>query len=412
VKVAYVVSRFPHVSETFIVRELNELAAAGEFELSLYSLFAAVDPTVHPSARRWVAALRRGRPRGAAAGVARWLLRRPLRTASTAVQIVRAFARSPALMARSLVAFAVAAGHASEIRALGTEHVHAHFATYPALAAWTIWRLTGVGYSFTAHAHDIYGDRSFLARLLRDARFAVAISDYNRRLLERHGGEGTPLHVVHCGVDPDAYAYRPRMPPKHGPVRCLCVASLQEYKGHRHLLDALACGGTQIGRVELDLVGRGELRDPLEQRVAELGLSERVRFHGALTEPEVADLLSRAHLFVLASIVVRRTGFMEGIPVSLMEAMAVGVPVVGSRISGIPELVRDGETGLLAEAQDAAGLHAAVERVLCEDGASTRARLDAARRLVEAQFDVRASGRAMGTLIAAQATGVRRGDHQ
>ena len=402
-RVAYVVSRFPHVSETFIVRELNAVSASEEIDVELFSLFAPVDPTVHPSAERWVAGLHRGGRRRALAGLAFWLRRRPVRTLSCVAAIVRAFRRRPALLARSLVAFAIGAGHAASIRRLRIEHVHAHFASYPALAAWTIWRLTGVGYSFTAHAHDIYVDRSFLARLLRDARFAVPISDYNRRLMERYDAAGTPLHVVHCGVDPDRYAYAPRTPPAAGPVRVLCVASLQEYKGHRFLLDALARGGVDLDRVELDLVGRGELRGELEARAARLGLGDRVRFHGGLTEPEVAALLARADVFVLPSIVVRRTGFMEGIPVSLMEAMAVGVPVVTTRISGIPELVRDGVTGLLVEPEDPAALAAAICRVIGE-GEALGPRLDAARALVEAQFDLRASGLAMGSLIAAQAS--------
>jgi glycosyltransferase involved in cell wall biosynthesis len=407
VKVAYVVSRFPHVSETFIVRELNAVDACGELEIELFSLFGAVDATVHPAARRWVAELHPGGRRRAVAGLSTWMVRRPLRTLSSAALIVRAFVRKPGLMVRSLVAFAIATGHAAQVRRLGVLHVHAHYATYPALAAWTISRLTGVGYSFTAHAHDIYVDRSFLPRLLRDASFAAPISGYNRRLLERSGGERTPLHVVHCGVDPAAYAFVPRTPPSAGPVRVLCVASLQEYKGHRNMLDALALGGPAVDRVELDLVGRGELREALERQAAKLGLGERVRFHGALTEPEVTDLLQRAHAFVLPSIVLP-SGFMEGIPVSLMEAMACGVPVIATRISGIPELVRDGETGVLAEPGDAAGLAAAIEGLLSAGEDAMRARLAAARGLVEEQFDLRASGRTMNALLV-EAAGLSRG---
>ncbi len=406
-RVAYVVSRFPHVSETFIVRELNAVAAGGEVDVELFSLFAPVDATVHPAAERWVAALHPGGRCRALAGLTYWLARRPLRTLSSAARIAVAFRRRPDLMARSLAAFAIGAGHASSTRRLRIDHVHAHFASYPAIAAWTIRRLTGVGYSFTAHAHDIYVDRSFLAALLCDARFAVTISDYNRRLMERYDDAGTPLHVVHCGVDPERYVYAPRSPPVRGPVRVLCVASLQEYKGHRFLLDALARGGPGLDRVELDLVGRGELHDALRKRAAQLGLGGHVRFHGGLTEPAVAELLARAHVFVLPSIVVARSGFQEGIPVSLMEAMAVGVPVVTTRISGIPELVRDGETGLLVAPEDPAALAAAMQRVIAEPVPALRARLDAARALVEASFDVRASGSTMGALLAAQAPAAR-----
>jgi glycosyltransferase involved in cell wall biosynthesis len=137
--------------------------------------------------------------------------------------------------------------------------------------------------------------------------------------------------------------------------------------------------------VELDLVGPGALRGQLEALAADLGLGDRVRFHGALPEPEVAALLDRADLFVLASIV-ERSGFMEGIPVALMEALAAGVPVVATRLSGVPELVRDGVTGLLAEPGDAASLRDALERAISEPDAARR-RAAAGRELVEREFD-------------------------
>jgi len=134
-------------------------------------------------------------------------------------------------------------------------------------------RLTGIPYSFTAHAHDLYLDQSFLETLVRDADFAVAISEFNRDFMRAHLGcrGDTPLHVVHCGVDLDTYAFRPRVPPVTGGVRALCVASLQEYKGHRVLFEALARAGGALDRVEVDLVGSGKLRAELERqrRVAE-----------------------------------------------------------------------------------------------------------------------------------------------
>jgi glycosyltransferase involved in cell wall biosynthesis len=384
-KVAYMVSRFPHVTETFIVRELNGVDAATDLELELFSLFPAVDATLHPAASGWVGRLRRGSPWGALRGPAWWLCRRPGALATTAAIVTRAFARRPRRLVRALVTVAVASDHARAVRRLGIEHVHAHFANYPALAAWTVARLAGPTYSFTAHAHDIFRDQSFLPRLLADARFVVTISDFNRAFLARYNPAGTPVHVVHCGVDPAFAQPRVRAAPEQGPVRALCVASLEEKKGHRVLLRALADGGDALARVELDLVGPGALRGELEALAADLGLGDRVRFHGALPEPEVAALLDRADLFVLASIV-ERSGFMEGIPVALMEALAAGVPVVATRLSGVPELVRDGETGLLAEPGDAASLRDALERAISEPEAARR-RAAAGRELVEREFD-------------------------
>ena len=396
-KIAYVVSRFPTVTETFVVRELTEVDMAADLQIELFSLFPAVEAPVHPAARDWLTRLHRGSARGALRGPAWWLVHRPLTLLRIVAVVTRAFARKPGRLARALVTVAVASDHARTIRRLGVEHTHAHFANYPALAAWTMARLTDSTYSFTAHAHDIFRDQSFLSRLIGDARLVVTISSFNRQFLARYNATGTPVHVVHCGVDPDAWPMREAVAPTAGPLRALCVAALEEKKGHRVLLHALAEAGDRLGRLELDLVGPGALRDELEGLALALGLGRRVRFHGPLTEPDVAQLLRRADLVVLPSIVAR-SGFMEGIPVALMEALAVGVPVVATRLSGVPELVRDGETGLLAEPGDAADLSSALERTIADPHAAARRAL-AGRSLVERQFDARVSAERLAALL-------------
>jgi len=402
-RVAYIVSRFPHVTETFVVRELNGVDATADLDVELFSLFPATDDTLHPAARGWIARLHHGSAWGALRGLAWWLCRCPGTLLGSAAIVGRAFARKPARLARALVTVALASDHARTMGKLSVEHVHAHFANYPALAAWTVARLAGPTYSFTAHAHDIFRDQSFLRRLITDARFVVTISQFNREFLARYNPAGTPVHVVHCGVDPAVWSVRLRAVPPQGPVRALCVASLEEKKGHSVLLRALAAqDGGRLERIELDLVGPGALRAELEALARELGLGDRVRFHGALAEPEVAALLDRADLFVLPSIVAR-SGFMEGIPVALMEALASGVPVVATRLSGVPELVRDGETGLLAEPGDSASLRAALERALGDPG-DARRRAAAGRALVEHAFDARASAIRIAELIRADDT--------
>jgi colanic acid/amylovoran biosynthesis glycosyltransferase len=394
-RVAYLVSRFPHVSETFIVRELTAVARQG-VDVTLLSLFPPVDPTVHPAARPWLAVVHRPRPPAALAALGWWARRRPLRLAGAVLRATGGYVRRPALLVRALVTLALGAAHARRLVEGRIDHVHAHYATYPLLAAWLCHRLTGTTYSFTAHAHDLFVDQSFLRTRVSEARFAVAISEYNRRFLLSHTDGRTPIHVVHCGVDPTAYRYRPRAP-STGHARALCVASLQEYKGHEVLLRALADGGPQLARLELDLVGSGPLRGDLERLAGALALASRVRFHGALSEPEVAQLLDRADCAVLASIV-GSNGQMEGIPVALMEALAAGVPVVATRLSGVPELIRDGETGLLAEPGSVADLRCAL-RALLADPAGALARAEAGRRLVEAEYDVRASAARLAALL-------------
>lgn len=395
--VAYLVSRFPHVSETFIVREINALEAEGRLRVELGSLFPPVDATVHDAARSWIDRLSRPSAVEAARDLGWWALRRPLRLATTVAAVVATHRHSPRILVRAVATVPLAAAHARRLRSQAVEHVHAHYATYPALAAWICRRLAGLGYSFTAHAHDLYVDQSMLDRKVADAAFVVTVSEFNRRLLVERGADPARVELVHCGIDPRAYAYRPRRPPASGPVRALCVASLQEYKGHAVLLEALA-SAPELARVELDLVGGGGLQGALERRVRELGLADRVRFHGSVPEEEVRDFMARADLLVLPSIVAR-DGQMEGLPVVLMEALACGLCPVATRLSGIPEIVEDGITGLLAEPGDPVSLRRALERAVA--GADFDA--GAGRALVEAEFDVHRSARRLGELLTAGA---------
>lgn len=399
-KVAYLVSRFPHVSETFIVRELDAVAARPGLDLELLALFPPVDSTVHPRARPWLERLRRPSVGDGIAALVWWACRRPGPLAASVALVVGGYVRRPSLLARALATLPLAAAHARFVRLRRVDHVHAHYATYPLLAAWLCHRLTGVPYSVTVHAHDIFVDRSFLEPRLEEAAFVVAISEYNRQFLRARGSpRQTPVHVVHCGVEPAAYPFRPRLPSSTRPVRALCVASLQEYKGHRVLLQALAGAGNRLAHVRLDVVGEGPARAELEQLATDLGVEARVRFHGSLPEPAVADLLAAADLFVLPS-VVARNGQREGLPVVLIEALAAGVPVVATRLSGVPELIRDESTGLLAEPGDPASLARSIEAVIA-DPAAARGRAEAGRRLVEREFDIRRSAETLGRLFLA-----------
>lgn len=402
-RIAYVVSRFPDPSETFVLRELNRVDGRDGLDVELFVLFPPKDPFVHPDARRWMARAHRSSPLRAASGLAWWLARRPGTLLTSLGAVVRGYGRRPSRLLRALVTFAVAAGHARTMAAEDVRHVHAHFATYPALTAWLASRLTGVGYSFTAHAHDIFVDQSHLRRLVDDAAFVAVISDFNRQFLGRFDGASrTPVHVVHCGVDPDAYAFRVRPLPASGPIRAICVASLNELKGHRVLLDALASGRPGLERVHLDLVGSGPLEDELRRQADRLGIAERVHFLGTRTEDDVARLLDAAHVFVLAS-VPTPSGRMDGIPVAIIEALASGIPVVATRLSGIPELVRDGVTGVLATPGEPAALAAALERLLA-DPAAVAERAHAGRMLVEEEFAIERSAGRMAELLRSVAT--------
>jgi glycosyltransferase involved in cell wall biosynthesis/SAM-dependent methyltransferase/GT2 family glycosyltransferase len=401
-RIGYVVSRFPALSETFVLRELVEIDRRSGVGCELFSLFPEASEPVHPAARPWVSRRRRASAAGVARAFAYWSVRRPLRLAAVLGAVVRDYLPGPRVLGRALVAVACALQHARTLRAEPVDHLHAHFATYPALAAWVCGRMVGVPYSFTAHAHDVFVHRLGLRRRVRDAAFCVGISEYNARILRDAAGDDAPaIHVVHCGIAPEHYTICLRAPRRGAPMRVACVAALKDYKGHRVLLDAVGRLVREGHDVEVDLVGDGPLRGDLERRCPRLGLTGRVHFLGALTEPEVAAVIDRADVFALASRV-QDDGDTDGIPVALMEAMAAGVPVVASDVSGIPELVRDGETGLLARVDDATALADALRRVLDDPQAALR-RASAARMLVERQFAVAGQASRLLGLIRGQA---------
>jgi colanic acid/amylovoran biosynthesis glycosyltransferase len=310
-RLAYLVSRFPKTTETFVVRELNEVAANPEIDARLYSLFPPREGAamVHPSAKPWIDRARRPSPIASLAAALRWTWRRPLQMTSIVVMLVAAMGRQPRKLIGSLAAMALGCGLAEEMQREGIEHVHAHFVGHPATAAWVIQRLTGIRYSVTAHAYELFQDSEFLRTRVRAARFVVTISQFNADFLFRFcSGLTPPISVIRAGVVLEDFAYRERRIPEDGPVHALAVGSLIEHKGHRLLLEALA--DPALERVHLTIVGDGPERESLEASVRTAGLSERVQFVGTKREDDVAELMRTCDLFVLPSLIAT-TGRME-----------------------------------------------------------------------------------------------------
>jgi colanic acid/amylovoran biosynthesis glycosyltransferase len=385
-RIAYLMSWFPAITETFILDEIRELRARG-VEVEALPLFGSRGGDVHEGWRELADHTHYHRLLSWELATAQlhWLRRRPRALLRAWVEALARTAGSRKLLVRTPIVLLRGALLARRIEAMGIRHVHAHWATHPALAAWLVRALTGIGYSFTAHAHDLYVDRAMLDEKVAGARFVVTISEFNRRLLVDACGAAAAekVHVVRCGVDPDAFAPRARRVPEVPTY--VCVGSLREYKGHAVLLDAvhlLAAGG---GALRVILVGDGELRGALAARIAREGLGDVVELRGAVPHQDVPAILAGATAMVLPS-VTSRDGQMEGIPVALMEAMAAGVPVVSTRLSGIPELVRDGESGLLVPERDPVALSRAMERLVSDP--ALRERLgEGGRRAVQDRFD-------------------------
>ena len=386
--VAYLIKMYPRFSETFILAELLELERQGA-RLQVFSLKKPDDGIFHADVARLRARVT-------------YLPESPLLDpGSFAAAHRELLAADPRRYARALGAalrrrrvttlkhFLQAGWIAVRLRRAGIRHVHAHFASGPAAVALHLHRLTGISYSFTAHAKDIYiehVDRKELAAKLRAARFAVTVSDYNREHLSRLAGESRLVRIYN-GLDLERFTPNGAAPEE--PPLVLAVGRLIEKKGFADLIEACAHLRDEGRRFRCRIVGKGQLRGALARRIAELGLEGTVELAGPLPREALLELYPRASVLVAPS-VVGADGNRDGLPTVLIEAVALGVPVVSTDVTGIPELVEDGRTGLLVAQHDPPALAAAIGRLLA-DRAGAAALAAAGRERVERRFDLRAN---------------------
>lgn len=400
--IGYTLARFPKVSETFVLYEIVEVERLGS-RVEVFSLVRESGTIQHPEAAALTArtVYPARDPLGLLRAQLHWLRARPRRYLRAWGRALAGNLRSPKFLLRAFATVPEAAYFARRMERAGVDHVHAHFATHAALAAYVVHTLTGLPYSFTAHAHDLYVERAMLDEKIAAAAVVVTISDYNRDLIGRVYGEEArgKTVVVRSGVDLDRFRPTPA-PDAQAPFTLLCVASLEEKKGHAILVEALARLDERGVGFRCLLVGEGEERAAIERRLAEHGLADRVELLGAQPRERVLELLQAAGALVLPS-VVTASGKMEGLPVALIEAMAMARPVIATAISGVPELVEDGRNGLLVPQRDADALAAAIER-LATDPRLGPALGRAGRAKVEAEYDLRRNvGRLHGLFVAA-----------
>jgi colanic acid/amylovoran biosynthesis glycosyltransferase len=394
--IAYLCSEYPAVSHTFIYREIESLRKAG---VTVYpaSIHKPANLQVMTSDEREEAArtlMVLSLPVPAMAGAhLHCLLKSPggyLRMMSAAFKLLTTGPKSPL---KAAAYFAEAGILLEWMHKHGITHIHEHFANPTALVAMLMKRYGGVSYSISVHGPDIFYivDTSMLAEKVREAAFVRCISHYCRSQIMRISKPESwkKLHIVRCGVDPDLYALRKE--PGNSVPNMLCVGRLVPAKGQHILLEACTLLKKEGVRFQLTFVGDGPDRDSLEQFIAMAGLNGMVTFTGALGQDKVRDYYDKADLFVLAS-------FAEGVPVVLMEAMAKEIPVISTRITGIPELIEHGRDGLLATPGDAVDLARQIRKLL-DDSRLRRELGVAGRKKVVDLYNQHANNSAMVDLF-------------
>jgi colanic acid/amylovoran biosynthesis glycosyltransferase len=373
---AYLMNTYPITSTTFVRREMHAHEAAG-VSVTRFAIRDWAEVPVDPRDRAEVAKTTYILKQGALVLAIRALKEgviNPLGVARALKTTLHLATRPGSTGLKNAAYLLEAIFLKQEAKAKGIHHVHAHFSTNSAAVALLSRRLGGPSYSFTAHGPDEFDDPAGngLPVKVEHAAFIVAITDYARNvILTAAGGkDADKVHVVRCGIDLDEFDLTP--PPEN--ARIVCVGRLCPAKAQALLVEAVAPLVKDFPNLELVFIGDGEDRASIEDRVAELGLDNYVTMAGWRTGEKVRAAIQGARIFALPS-------FAEGLPIVLMESLAMGRAVVTTRIAGIPELV-DSECGWIVKAGDVPALQAALTQALSAETKTLAALGESGRKRV------------------------------
>ena len=390
-KVFYVTDVFPALSQTFVSREIAVLEGLG-VEVGVLSLFRPpADAPEHAMNGRlrarplYAADLDRGK-RAKALGHLYRLLTRP-----TAYLRAWQGSRAPGFPSMKYL-FAVLPLYCRELERFGAQHLHAHFGWEGLLTAWLAGQMLNLPFSVTLHGSDVLVQPyAGLGTALRAAARVICVSEHIRqKVVTEYGVDPRRAVLIHCGIDPQLFC--PAAPPP-GPLRLLTVARMNPVKGLGDLIAACALLRDRGLAFRLSLVGDGAERPELEEQVRALGLEEQIALLGALPNEQLPRLYQEHSLFVLPS-------HSEGMGVVLMEALASGLPVVASRVGGIPEVVEDGVDGLLVAPRQPQQLAEAI-LALQDAPRQQRARMaSAGREKILARFNCQVEGEKLRQVFA------------
>lgn len=361
IKIAYFINQYPKVSHSFIRREILALERLG-FDVQRIALRGwdadVVDKEDQAERDKTRYVLKAG-VAGLLASVLQLLITRPLnffKALGTALSFSRRADRS---LAYHLIYLAEACRMVPWMAKFGANHVHAHFGTNSTEVVLLAKLLGGPSYSFTVHGPEEFDKPEFirLREKVRESAFVVAISSYGRSQLYRwvDYDDWHKVKIVHCGLE-NAFHQVTAIPIPEAP-RIVCVGRLCEQKGQLLLVNAISRIRKRGVAIELVLAGDGEMRDEIESCIKQLKLEDCVTITGWISSEQVRDHILNARALVLPS-------FAEGLPVVIMESMALRRPVITTYVAGIPELVRPGEGGWLVPAGDIDALASALDEFL------------------------------------------------
>lgn len=376
----YVLKGFPRISETFIANEILQLEELG-FTLRLFSMRQPRENFSHPMVKK-IKARVTYLPSELLLDFPRLLLpnillaaKRPGPYLSTLRSAAAGISRDNPL---ATLKHLLQAGYLTNRVLLNEKigHLHGHFAHSPTSVTMFAAELSGIPFSFTAHAKDIYTTKADkLRRKIDRAAFVVTCTEHNRDYLQNIAPtSATPLHCLYHGIDLELFRWPKRQPASHRPAKILTIARLTAKKGLPTVYRALALLHSAGLPFQHTLVGDGEEREEILALIGSLGLSDHCRWLGTLSHDQVIELFLESDLFVLGC-EIAANGDRDGIPNVLVESLAMGVPAVAPAVSAIPEILLDGETGLTVPPGDPQALSQAMTQLLTD--------IDLRRRLID-----------------------------
>ncbi|GAA3893268.1 glycosyltransferase [Sphingomonas limnosediminicola] len=395
VRIGYLTSQYPATSHTFISREVAALRKLG-VPLETFSVRPPLPDEMRDEKLRSEAeatfTIFNQRATGIMAAQLAMALTNPVEVSRTLVRALRH--RPPGVrgFALAFVYFAEALVLARELRRQKITHLHNHFANAGAIVGMLASRLLQIPWSFTMHgiSETDYPAGLMLGRKIEAAEFVACVSYFGRAQAMRvvEPDQWPKLLIVRCGLD---LTVLPRRRPRGPVVRLISVGRLSPEKGQAGLLAAFSEARRDYPNLKLEIVGDGPDLDKLQQLAADLNLTQSVTFAGRCGEQQTLERIVNADCLVL-------TSFMEGLPVVLMEAMALGTPVIASRIAGIPELIEHGESGLLFTPSDWHDLANCIRGLTRDDALRSRVAAQA-RVVVEREFDIEQSARTLAAIF-------------
>jgi glycosyltransferase involved in cell wall biosynthesis len=396
-KIAYIIGRFPHLNTTFIDREIVEAKKQG-LNLALLSIRPFEPFEMRPEIRNLYKETIYLLPVPLLKFIISHLyffMVRPWSYISTFFYLMTR--RHPDFKSRikTILHFGGGVWAAKLLRAEDVDHIHAHFADRAAVVAMVASRLLKLPYSLTAHAVDIYVSPVMLHEKMANAEFVTTCTAYNKAYMERL--TGYPVELIYHGLDLTTLPSPSQRKHNYSPCLILSVGQLKEKKGFPYLIKACRLLKDEGRNVTCEIIGEGPYREELERLITKLNLNNVVMLRGSLPHKEVLAKYPEAAVFVL-SCIMAKNGDRDGIPNVLLEAMVNHIPVISTNLSGIPEVVENGTTGLLVPPGDEKALAEAIASLLDNDELNERLGRQGCQK-VEEKFNVNKNVKALINLF-------------